>query len=183
MERTEQQYRAAIGKCKELFLRKAQDYGTSWSVLRLPSVTDQLYIKAKRIRTLEETGENRVGESIESEYIGLINYSVIALILLEREAEGRDPFEPLALPADELAAQYDAAVQQAWETLLRKNHDYGEAWREMRMASYTDLILMKLLRIQQIEANEGRTQVSEGVASGYIDILNYAAFALIRMGE
>jgi hypothetical protein len=183
MERTEQQYRAAIGKCRDLFLRKAQDYGTSWTVLRLPSVTDQLYIKAKRIRTLEETGENRVGESIESEYIGLVNYSVIALILLERQASGRDPFEPPALPAEVLAAQYDAAVQQAWDTLLRKNHDYGEAWREMRMASYTDLILMKLLRIQQIEANEGRTQVSEGVASGYIDILNYAAFALIRMEE
>jgi hypothetical protein len=176
------EYKAVIAQCRNLFLQKAKDYGTSWSVLRLPSVTDQLYIKAKRIRTIQETGENRVGESIEGEYIALVNYAAIGLIQLKRAAQGIDAFTA-DLALEEVTQLYDLAIQQAEDTYHRKNHDYGEAWRELRPTSFTDLILMKLLRIKQIEANDGQTLVSEGIDAGYIDILNYAVFALIMGGK
>lgn len=183
MPDTNAQYRAVIAQAREIFLAKAADYGSSWRVLRLPSLTDQLFIKAKRIRTLEETGENRVGDSIAGEYFALVNYSVIAQLLGRYQAEGRDPFTTDAPGLDELAAAYDSATAATFDLFQAKNHDYGEAWREMRLQSYTDLILSKLLRIKQIEANAGQTQVSEGVQANYQDILNYAVFALIRLGE
>jgi len=181
MPDTETQYHAAQNRCRTLFLAKAQDYGTSWRVLRLPSVTDQLFIKAKRIRTLEETGENRVGEGIEPEFIGLVNYSVIALLVAE--GAGAQAFETTEPSLDELAADYDRQTARAFTLFQAKNHDYGEAWRDMRLSSYTDLILAKLLRIKQLEAKGGPSKHSEGVEAGYLDILNYALFALIRLSE
>jgi hypothetical protein len=182
---TRNQYQAIVNRCRQLFLRKAHDYGTAWQVLRLPSLTDQLFIKAKRIRTLEDTGENKVGESRESEFVGIINYCVIALMLMDDSEAGKDAFAAaMAEPdIDSLASRYDAAVARAWATLEAKNHDYGEAWREMRDTSMTDLILMKLLRIKQLEDNGGPSAVSEGVDANYIDILNYAVFALIKADE
>lgn len=177
MSNTNDQFKAIIANCRSLFLAKAKDYGTSWTILRLPSVTDQIYIKALRIRQLQEGGENRVGESAENEFKGIINYCIIALMLWERDA-GKGTPESL----EDLAERYDRGVQMAFETLQAKNHDYGEAWRDMRVSSITDLILMKILRLKSIEDNAGKTTVSEGVDANYIDMLNYAVFALI-LGE
>jgi hypothetical protein len=160
-------------------MQKAQDYGTSWSILRLPSITDQINIKALRIRSLQEKKVNKVGESAESEFVGIINYGIIALMLWDKlENKTEIPSELSALEA-----RYDAAVQLAYETMLRKNHDYGEAWRQMRVSSITDLILMKILRLKQIEDNQGQTLVSEGVEANYVDIINYAVFSLILLDE
>lgn len=183
MSDTSLQYRSAVDRCRGLFLAKASDYGTAWQMLRLPSVTDQLFIKARRIRTLEETGVNRVGDSVEDEFIGLINYCAIALMLLENMAKGINGLEAPDILLAELTPRYDAAIHQAWSTLEKKNHDYGEAWRDMRVSSFTDLILMKLMRIKQLENNGGPSRVSEGVDASYIDILNYAVFALILIDE
>lgn len=182
---TPAQYQAVIARCRDLFLKKARDYGTAWQVLRLPSLTDQIFIKAKRIRTLETTGENRVGDSRTSEFIGIINYCAIALMLIEDRHRGVDGFEAAMQEPhlDTLATRYDAAVAAAWHTLEAKNQDYGEAWREMRGTSMTDLILMKLLRVKQLEDNGGPSAVSEGVDANYIDMLNYAVFALIKEDE
>ncbi len=170
------QYQQALSRCREVFVQKMRDYGTSWRIMRLPSLTDQLYIKAKRIRQLDQTGENRVGEGIEPEFVALVNYAYLALI---QERLGTDGEVDLAY---DLAMQYyDAAALETQALMEAKNHDYGEAWRDMRVSSLTDLILMKLHRIKQIEDNAGATEVSEGVRGGYSDIANYALFGLIKL--
>ncbi len=178
-----EQYRAALDRCRTLFLKKHEDYGSSWQVMRLPSITDQLYIKARRIREIEDTGVNKVGDSVEGEYTALVNYSIIALILADLIKDGEDLMERAPFDGESLASAYDTHAEAAFELFKEKNHDYGEAWREMRVSSYCDLILAKLMRIKQIENNAGRTQVSEGVEGNYLDVLNYALFALIRLGE
>nr|WP_293835159.1 DUF1599 domain-containing protein [uncultured Arsenicibacter sp.] len=176
MSQTETQYRQVIQRCKELFLKKNQDYGTAWRILRLPSITDQIYIKAQRIRTLQETGVSKVGEGIEPEFVGIINYCVMALIQLQLRNDPR-----MELPTDELEVLYDHQVGQVMHLLFAKNHDYGEAWRDMRVSSMTDIVLMKLLRTKQIEDNQGSTLVSEGVDANYMDMINYAVFCLIKL--
>ncbi len=176
MSQTEPEYRQVIQRCKELFLKKNYDYGTAWRILRLPSITDQIYIKAQRIRTLQETGVSRVGEGIEPEFVGIINYCIMALIQLKLAGDERTD-----IPADELEHLYDGEIGRVIELLFAKNHDYGEAWREMRVSSMTDIILMKLLRTKQIEDNRGNTLVSEGVDANYMDMINYAVFCLIKL--
>lgn len=178
MNKTLEQFREVVGRCRELFLKKTADYGTAWRILRPSSITDQLYIKALRIRSIEEKGTQKVSDSVESEFVGLINYCILALIQLELPADA-----PIELDADRVAALYDQHVDENIRLLQNKNHDYGEAWRFMRVSSMTDLILQKLLRIKQIEDNSGQTLVSEGLEANYRDIINYAVFALIRMGE
>ena len=159
-----------------MFLKKNSDYGTAWRILRLSSITDQIFIKARRIRTLESKKVNRVDDGIIPEYIGIINYCIMAIIQGEL-----DESSPLELDIDTLTRLYDKAAGETKELMEAKNHDYGEAWREMRVSSLTDLILMKLLRIKQIEDNHGNTLVSEGVKANYQDIINYSVFALIRL--
>ena len=178
MSQTETQYRQVTQRCKELFLKKNQDYGTAWRILRLPSITDQIYIKAQRIRTLQETGITRVGEGIEPEFVGIINYCVMALIQMQLQENST-----MDIPANELETLYDQQMERVMNLLFAKNHDYGEAWREMRVSSMTDIILMKLLRTKQIEDNRGTTLVSEGVEANYMDMINYAVFCLIKMGK
>jgi len=180
VNQTQQAYFGVVQKCKTLFIRKAQDYGTSWRILRLPSLTDQIYIKAQRIRSLEETGINKVGDSAQSEYAAIINYCVIALLLLELQAMS-DSEKEMYLQTDNLEAHYDRMIHHTWSILEKKNHDYGEAWRDMRVSSLTDIILTKLLRLKQIEDNAGITIASEGPEGSYVDILNYAVFALIHL--
>lgn len=175
MNQTQQEFQEIIERCRSLFLAKTKDYGTAWRILRPRSITDQLYIKATRIRSIEEKGTQKVGDSIDSEFIGLVNYSILALIQLEMPEDA-----PLELPVDVVARQYDEQVAENIRLLQAKNHDYGEAWRWMRVSSMTDLILQKLLRIKQIEDNDGNTTVSEGLEANYRDIINYAVFALIK---
>jgi hypothetical protein len=176
LNRTEAEYNAVINVCKELFIKKTKDYGTAWRILRPASITDQIFIKAQRIRTLEETGVNKVGDDITGEYIGIVNYCVIAMMQLESTAE-----TSLEMEVDDVSFFYDQKIRETYELMLAKNHDYGEAWREMRISSLTDLILMKLLRVKQIEDNAGKTLASEGVKANYQDMLNYAVFALIKL--
>jgi hypothetical protein len=178
MTKTQEQYRTIIGRCRELFLHKTADYGTAWRILRPSSVTDQLFIKAQRIRSIEEKGAQKVADSIESEFIGLVNYSVIALIQLQLPQDA-----PLQLDVAATGSLYDKHINENVRLLQAKNHDYDEAWRQMRVSSMTDLILQKLLRIKQIEDNSGKTLVSEGLEANYRDIINYAVFALIRLEE
>lgn len=174
---TSAQFDAVIKSCKDLFIKKTKDYGTAWRILRLPSITDQIFIKAQRIRTLEEKKVSKVGDDIISEYIGIINYCVIAIIQSELPEDA--PFE---LPAAEVESLFDEKVAETKDLMFAKNHDYGEAWRDMRISSLTDLILMKLLRVKQIEDNNGKTLASEGVKANYQDMLNYSLFALIKLG-
>ena len=164
--------------CFDLFSKKAKDYGTAWRILRTTSLTDQIYIKAQRIRSIQEKGVSKVNEGIVSEFIGILNYSVMALIQLEIGIA--DSFEGM-LPAEEASKLYQKYIGNAKTLLFNKNHDYGEAWRNMRVESFTDIILMKLLRIKQIEDNNGNTLVSEGLDANYYDIINYAIFALIKL--
>ena len=164
--------------CREIYLNKSKDYGTAWRILRPSSLTDQLYIKAMRIRSIEEKGQQKVSDPVEAEFVGLINYSILALVQLETGSE-----VPLELSLKEAVSLYDRQVDENLRLLQNKNHDYGEAWRQMRISSMTDLILQKLLRIKQIEDNSGATLVSEGVAANYRDIINYAVFCLIKMDE
>jgi hypothetical protein len=178
MTKTLQQYQEIVGQCRALFLNKIADYGTAWRILRPSSLTDQLFIKAQRIRSIEEKGAQKVSDSIESEFVGLINYSVIALIQLELP-----PDTPLYMESAAAAALYDSQIAENMRLLQNKNHDYDEAWRQMRVSSMTDLILQKLLRIKQIEDNAGKTLVSEGTQANYRDIINYAVFALIKLKE
>lgn len=178
MTNTLEQFQAIISRCRDLFLKKTADYGTAWRILRPASITDQLYIKALRIRSIEEKGTQKVADSVESEFIGLVNYSVLALIQLELP-----PDAALELDVQQAAQLYDQHVAENIRLLQAKNHDYGEAWRLMRVSSMTDLILQKLLRIKQIEDNAGQTLVSEGLEANYRDIINYAVFALIRLEE
>jgi hypothetical protein len=178
MNKTLEQFREVIGRCRELFEHKTADYGTAWRILRPSSITDQLYIKAMRVRSIEEKGEQKVSDPVEAEFTGLINYSILALVQLEIGSDA-----PLELSLGEAVSLYNAQVEENLRLLQNKNHDYGEAWRQMRISSMTDLILQKLLRIKQIEDNSGATLVSEGVAANYRDIINYAVFCLIKMDE
>ncbi len=162
--------------CKDVFTKKTKDYGTAWRILRLPSLTDQIYIKAQRIRSIQEKGTQQVADSIAGEFVGIINYCLIALIQLDLPTDA-----PLELPYGELEPRYDRMAEETQQLLKSKNHDYGEAWREMRVSSMTDLILMKLLRVKQIEDNRGETLISEGVGANYQDMINYAVFCLIKM--
>jgi hypothetical protein len=175
---TEAQYDEAIQSCRKVFLDKAADYGTSWRLLRMVSVADQLFIKAKRIRTLQEKGTRRIGDDIRDEFAGIVNYSVIGLIQLGLPEDASEDLDMTSLHMS-----YDATINKARSLMLDKNHDYGEAWRDMSQESFADLILVKLKRIRQILANDGKTNVSEGVDANLLDILNYAAFALILIGE
>ncbi|MBC7827173.1 MAG: DUF1599 domain-containing protein [Chitinophagaceae bacterium] len=178
MTNTEHQYENTIRSCKEIFVNKTRDYGTSWRVLRPISVVDQIFIKAQRIRTIQEKGEQRVGDDIASEFRGIVNYGIIGLIQLDFS---NDKIEDLSV--EEVSRLYELKMQDAKNTMLAKNHDYGEAWREMSQQSFTDLILMKLLRIRQILLNEGKTLISEGIDANFIDIINYSLFALILIEE
>lgn len=178
MQQTSEQYDAVINSCRELFKKKTKDYGTAWRILRLPSLTDQIYIKAQRIRSLQQNTERRVDEDERSEFIGIINYSIMALIQLEMGV-----VEQPDLDADKALELYNLQVEKTKTLMEAKNHDYGEAWREMRVSSLTDLILQKLLRVKEIENNKGETIVSEGVDANYQDMLNYSVFALIHLKE
>lgn len=177
VKNTSQEYDSVIAVCKSLFLKKTKDYGTAWRILRPASITDQIFIKAQRIRTLEEKKISKIGEDIASEYIGIVNYCVIAMMQLDLE-----PDEPNDLEINRVETLFDNKVIETKELMFAKNHDYGEAWRDMRISSLTDLILMKILRVKQIEDNEGHTLASEGVAANYQDMLNYSVFALIKLG-
>ncbi|TDQ81226.1 DUF1599 domain-containing protein [Sphingobacterium yanglingense] len=174
---TTAEYNAVIQYCKDLFIKKTKDYGTAWRIMRLQSITDQIYIKAKRIRTLEIKQVSKVGEDISDEYIGIVNYCVIALLQLELGEEGDENLQTAFVDQ-----KYTEKVDETRDLMFAKNHDYGEAWRDMRISSMTDLILMKLHRVKQIEDNHGQTLVSEGLKANYQDMLNYAVFALIKLG-
>ena len=178
MELTIQQYNSAIDKCKDIFLKKTTDYGTAWRILRTSSLTDQIFIKANRIRTIQQTGESKINEGIEDEFVGIINYCVMALIQLELKDDNR-----LELDNKETIQHYQDFSERARDLMVQKNHDYGEAWRDMRVSSLTDLILMKILRVKQIENNSGKTLISEGIDANYFDMLNYAVFALIHLNN
>lgn len=175
---TAAQYRKAIGNCQSVFMKKTKDYGTSWRVYRIISVADQIYIKAKRIRTIQEKKEQKIGDNIKSEFEGIVNYAIIGIMQLQF---GNNEVEQV--PTDKVQGDYDAIVKEAMDLLQNKNHDYGEAWREMSQESFTDLILAKLLRIRQIIANNGITIASEGIDANFYDIINYAVFALILIEE
>jgi hypothetical protein len=176
MQTTLQQYDAAIARCKDIFLKKMTDYGTAWRNLRPRSLTDQIFIKAQRVKSIEEKGTQKVGDDISGEYIGIINYCLMALIQLELKEDAR-----MDLPYEEVEALYLKYIAQTRQLMEDKNHDYGEAWRDMRVSSLTDLILMKIFRVKQIEDNAGKTIISEGVDANYMDMINYAVFALIRL--
>ena len=177
-DKTSQQYDLVIDSCRVVYKSKSEDYGCAWRVLRATSLTDQIYIKANRIRSIERKGTHKIDEGILPEFIGIVNYSIMALIqLLLGVAEGDD------ITPEEALEQYNKLFAEAKQLMMDKNHDYGEAWRNMRISSLTDIILMKLLRIKQIEDNQGHTVVSEGVEAGYFDIINYAAFAIIKLME
>ncbi|RRJ90179.1 DUF1599 domain-containing protein [Flavobacterium macacae] len=177
MNNTSHQYDSVIGTCRTLFINKMTDYGSAWRILRLPSLTDQIFIKAQRIRSLQENGVRKVDEDETGEFIGIINYSIMALVQLELGVADQPD-----LNVEKATELYDAKVALTKELMEAKNHDYGEAWREMRVSSLTDLILQKLLRVKQIEDNKGKTLVSEGIDANYQDMLNYSVFALILMG-
>jgi hypothetical protein len=176
MNKTSQQFDSVIAICKDIFVKKMKDYGSAWRILRTPSITDQIFIKAQRIRSIEDKGVQKVEEGIKPEYIGIVNYSVIALIQLELGSDGDQN-----LSAEKGEELYNKFIQEAKSLMMNKNHDYGEAWRDMRISSLTDIILMKLFRTKQIEDNDGKTFISEGVDANYYDIINYALFALIKM--
>ena len=178
MPDTSLQFDTVVSKCTEIFKKKTIDYGTAWRILRSSSLTDQIFIKANRIRTLQETGSSKVNEGIEPEFIGIVNYCVMALIQLELKKDNR-----LELPADEVIKLYQEKILDAKNLMMAKNHDYGEAWRDMRISSLTDLILMKILRVKQIEDNNGKTVISEGIDANYSDMLNYSVFALIHLNN
>ncbi|MES2592147.1 MAG: DUF1599 domain-containing protein [Bacteroidota bacterium] len=178
MNKTATQYDTEIALCKDIFIKKMKDYGTAWRILRTSSITDQIFIKAQRIRNIEDKGTQKISENIRSEYVGIINYSIIGLIQLGLKNDSR-----MDLPADEVGKLYESFANEARNLMENKNHDYGEAWRDMRVSSLTDLILMKLLRIKQIEDNKGETIISEGIDANFHDMINYAIFALIKLSE
>jgi len=178
MNKTLQEFDSVIAGCKDVFVKKMHDYGTAWRILRLPSITDQIYIKAQRIRSIEEKGVSRVNEGIYAEFVGIVNYAVMAQIQLALGSANTDNSK---MDENKVVELYDTYVQKAKDLLLDKNHDYDEAWRNMRISSLTDIILMKLLRIKQIEDINRQTLISEGLDANYYDIFNYAAFALIKL--
>lgn len=174
-QQTIDEYKQVISACKNIFEKKTRDYGTAWRILRLPSITDQIYIKAQRIRSIQEKGTQKVADDVNGEFVAIINYCIIALIQIQL-AENSS----LEMNFEELEAYFDQNANDTRELLEAKNHDYGEAWREMRVSSITDIILMKLLRVKQIEDNMGETLISEGIDANYQDMINYAVFALIK---
>lgn len=176
MENTSKQYDEIIERCRSLFINKMKDYGSAWRILRLPSLTDQIFIKAQRIRQLQQNETRKVDEGEQSEFIGIINYSLMALIQLEKGV-----VENPDLNIEQATELYDKHIGITKQLMEDKNHDYGEAWRDMRVSSLTDLILQKLLRVKQIEDNEGKTLVSEGLDANYQDMINYSVFALIHL--
>ncbi|WP_339699356.1 DUF1599 domain-containing protein [Algoriphagus aquimarinus] len=173
---TSNEYREVISRCKELFRKKTIDYGTAWRIFRLSSITDQIFIKAQRIRSIQEKGSQKVNDPIEDDFVGIINYCLIALLQISYLKDKR-----MEIPFDELEPAYDHWVNETRGLLENKNHDYGEAWRDMRVSSMTDIILMKLLRTKQIEDNQGETLVSEGIEANYQDMINYSVFCLIKL--
>ena len=178
MQNTSKEYDAVIQVCQDLFSKKMKDYGCAWRILRLPSLTDQIFIKAQRIRGLQQNAVQKVNEGAASEFVGIINYCVMALIQIEKGV-----VEQPDLSFEEVVLQYAEKIAVTKQLMMDKNHDYGEAWRDMRVSSLTDLILQKLLRVKQIEDNSGHTIVSEGIDANYQDMINYAVFALIHLNE
>ncbi|HIC31147.1 DUF1599 domain-containing protein [Mesoflavibacter sp. CH_XMU1422-2] len=178
MQDTSKQYDAVIKTCRDLFTKKMSDYGSAWRILRLPSLTDQIFIKAQRIRSLQQNDVRKVDEGEQSEFIGIINYCIMALIQIEKGV-----VEQPDMDVNEATELYDKHVAITKKLMEDKNHDYGEAWRDMRVSSLTDLILQKLLRVKQIEDNAGKTIVSEGIDANYQDMVNYAVFAMIHLNE
>lgn len=179
MANTSEQYNKAIGKCRDIFEKKMTDYGSAWRILRATSLTDQIFIKANRIKTIEDNqGISKVEEGVEPEYIGIINYCIMALVQLDLGASS-----DAEMKVEKAMELYNHWANEAKSLMENKNHDYGEAWRDMRVSSLTDLILMKILRTKQIEDNQGKTLISEGIDANYLDMLNYAVFALIRLDE
>lgn len=178
MTKTEQQFEHVIANCRDIFIKKMSDYGPAWRILRPTSITDQLYIKVMRIRSIQTKGESKVGESIEGEFIAIVNYAAMGIIQLELGFA-----DEIDIPREKALELYDKYVEESKQLMLRKNHDYGEAWRSMRVSSLADIILQKVFRTKQIEDNEGVTLASEGVDANYFDMLNYAVFALIKQDE
>jgi hypothetical protein len=178
MNNTSQQYDSVVKKCKDIFIKKMKDYGSAWRILRPESITDQIFIKAQRIRSIEEKGTQKIKEDIRNEYIGIVNYCIIGLIQLELGYANQ-----LELSVAEGEALYSKHIDATKRLMEDKNHDYGEAWRDMRVSSLTDLILMKIMRVKQIEDNKGNTIISEGIDANYQDMINYSIFSLIRLGE
>ena len=178
MEQTITQYESIIKNCEDIFAKKLKDYGTAWRILRISSLTDQIFIKAQRIRSIDQKGRQKVREDISNEYIGIINYSIIALIQLKKGLS-----DSADLNLDESSKLYRHYTSKAKKLMLAKNHDYDEAWKDMRVGSFTDLILQKILRIKQIEDNQGETLVSEGIGANYFDMINYSIFALIKLSQ
>ncbi|MEQ8715447.1 MAG: DUF1599 domain-containing protein [Cyclobacteriaceae bacterium] len=176
IDKTVSEYTQVVKACKDIFEKKTVDYGTAWRILRLPSITDQIFIKAQRIRSIQDKGLQKIEEDITSEFVGIINYCLIAMIQLDLTEN-----DPTEIPYEELEPKYDKAIQETLDLLKDKNHDYGEAWRDMRVSSITDIILMKLYRVKQIEDNAGQTIISEGVKANYQDMINYAVFCLIKL--
>jgi hypothetical protein len=176
LKQTLAEYDQALESCRSIFFKKTKDYGTAWRILRPKSLTDQIFIKAQRIRTIEETGQNKVGEDVKDEYIGIVNYCIMAQIQMELPQETE-----MEMAFEKTQDLYAEKATLARELMIKKNTDYGEAWRDMRVSSLTDLILMKVLRIRQIEDNDGKTLISEGLDANYLDMMNYALFALIRL--
>lgn len=178
LEHTSRQFDAQITICKDIFLKKNRDYGTSWRVLRPSSITDQIFIKAQRIKSIEKTGVLKVNEGIDSEFRGIVNYSILAIIQL-RLADSA----PIEMPENDIVKLYNDTYAEIKNLMLAKNHDYGEAWRDMRVSSFTDIILMRLMRIKQIEDNNGVSDISEGIDANFMDMMNYAMFALIKLND
>ncbi len=178
MTNTNHQYDQVIEKCRDIFLKKTKDYGTAWRVLRTISIVDQIYIKAQRIRTIQEKGDQKVGDDIPAEFVGVINYSIIGLIQLQLTDD-----DPEELEVEKVQTLYNSYFSEAKTLMQSKNHDYGEAWRNMTQESFVDLILMKLQRMRQIVSNKGKTLISEGLDANYHDMINYAVFAMILINE
>jgi hypothetical protein len=177
-DKTAHEYKEVMAACKTLFAKKTHDYGTAWRILRLPSITDQIFIKAQRIRSIQEKGIQKVQDGVKDEFIGIINYCLIAMMQINLINSDK-----MELSFDELEPMYDKAASETFELLQNKNHDYDEAWRDMRVSSMTDIILMKLLRVKQIEDIDGKTLVSEGIKANYQDMINYSVFCLIKLSE
>ena len=178
IEKTIAEYKEVISACKEVFEKKTKDYGTAWRILRPSSITDQIFIKAQRIRSIQEKGEQKVSDDIHGEFLGIINYCVIAMIQLDLSTE-----DEMEIPYEKLEPLYDRYVNETRDLLADKNHDYDEAWRQMRISSITDIILMKLMRVKQIEDNQGKTLISEGIKANYQDMINYAVFSMIKLNS
>ena len=176
MSNTSEQYDNVVVKCTEIFKKKTIDYGTAWRILRSSSLTDQIFIKANRIRTIQEAGSSKVDEGVESEFVGIINYCIMALIQIDLINDKR-----MEIPSQEVIDLYHNKINISKNLMEQKNHDYGEAWRDMRVSSLTDLILMKILRVKQIEDNKGKTIISEGIDANYFDMINYSVFAIIHL--